>query len=69
MKHIKNFNEDNSQTNTQEQMKQLEDKIIDLLDEAGEKLSKDDFGILAESIMDYIDDIIFSKYIIVINDE
>ena len=61
MKHIKNFNEDNSQTNTQEQMKQLEDKIIDLLDEAGEKLSKDDFGILAESIMDYIDDISRSK--------
>jgi hypothetical protein len=42
-------------------MKQLEDKIIDLLDEAGEKLSKDDFGILAESIMDYIDDISRSK--------
>ena len=61
MKHIKNFNEDNSQTNTQEQMKQLEDKIIDLLDEAGEKLSKDDFGILAESIIDYIDDISRSK--------
>ncbi len=61
MKHIKKFNEDNSQTNTQEQMKQLEDKIIDLLDEAGEKLSKDDFGILAESIMDYIDDISRSK--------
>jgi hypothetical protein len=61
MKHIKKFNEDNSQTNTQEQMKQLEDKIIDLLDEAGEKLSKDDFGILAESIIDYIDDISRSK--------
>ena len=61
MIHIKKFNEDNSQTNTQEQMKQLEDKIIDLLDEAGEKLSKDDFGILAESIMDYIDDISRSK--------
>jgi hypothetical protein len=61
MIHIKKFNEDNSQTNTQEQMKQLEDKIIDLLDEAGEKLSKDDFGILAESIIDYIDDISRSK--------
>ena len=61
MIHIKKFNEDNSQTNTQEQMKQLEDKIIDLLDEAGEKLSKDDFEMLTESIVDYIDEIARSK--------
>lgn len=54
---IRKFNENNQNSMKQ----QLEDKIIDLLDEAGEKLSKDDFGILAESIMDYIDDISRSK--------
>lgn len=54
---IKKFNE-----NDQHSMKQqLEDKIIDLLDEAGEKLSKDDFEMLAESIMDYMDEIERSK--------
>ena len=59
MNHIKKFNE---QSNNQEPMKQqLEDKIIDLLDEAGEKLSKDDFEMLAESIVDYIDEIARSK--------
>ena len=45
---IKRFNEN---------MEDLENKIIDLLNEAGEKLSKDDFEILAESIIDYIDEI------------
>lgn len=61
MNHIKKFNEesDNSQSNSH--MTQLEDKIIELLDEAGEKLSKNDFEILAESIMDYIDEIARSK--------
>ena len=54
---IKKFNE-----NDQHSMKQqLEDKIIDLLDEAGEKLSKDDFEMLAESIVDYMDEIERSK--------
>lgn len=42
-------------------MEDLENKIIDLLNEAGEKLSKDDFDVLAESIIDYIDDIARSK--------
>jgi hypothetical protein len=42
-------------------MEDLENKIIDLLNEAGDKLSKDDFNVLAESIIDYIDDIARSK--------
>jgi hypothetical protein len=54
---IRKFNENNQNSMKQ----QLEDKIIDLLDEAGEKLSKDDFEMLAESIVDYIDEIARSK--------
>jgi hypothetical protein len=54
---IRKFNENNQNSMKQ----QLEDKIIDLLDEAGEKLSKDDFDVLTESIVDYIDEIARSK--------
>lgn len=35
----------------------IEDKIIELLNEADSTLNSNDFGILAESIIDYIDEI------------
>ncbi len=42
-------------------MYEIENKIIELLNEADEKLSKMEFESLAESIIDYIDEIAKSK--------
>ncbi len=42
-------------------MEEIENKIIELLNEADEKLSKMEFESLAESIIDYIDKIARSK--------
>ena len=38
-------------------MQELENKLIEILNEADTKLSKSEFEILAESIIDYIDEI------------
>ena len=42
-------------------MEQLENKIIELLNEADSNLNKEEFEQLAESIINYIDDIGRSK--------
>ena len=42
-------------------MEILETKIIQLLNEADNKLTKEEFASLAESLMDYIDEISRSK--------
>ena len=42
-------------------MEEIENQIIELLNEAGEKLSKKEFASLSESIIDYIDEIARSK--------
>lgn len=42
-------------------MEEIENQIIELLNEAGEKLSKKEFESLSESIIDYIDEIARSK--------
>jgi hypothetical protein len=42
-------------------MQEIEDKIIELLNEADETLTAKEFSSLAESIIDYIDDISKSK--------
>ena len=42
-------------------MEDLENKIVELLNEADETLTKDEFKILAESIIDYIDELARSK--------
>lgn len=42
-------------------LEEMEDKIIELLNESDSKLSKEEFAVLAESIIDYIDEIGRSK--------
>jgi hypothetical protein len=42
-------------------MENIETRIIQLLNEAGYKLTKEEFASLAESVMDYIDEISRSK--------
>lgn len=42
-------------------MEEIEGKMIDLLNDANEKLSKKEFESLSESIIDYIDEIARSK--------
>jgi len=42
-------------------MEELENKLIEILNEADSKLSKSEFESLAESIIDYIDQIGRSK--------
>jgi hypothetical protein len=42
-------------------MEDLESKIVELLNEADETLTKDEFKTLAESIIDYIDELARSK--------
>lgn len=42
-------------------MEEIENKIIEALNEADAKLSKKEFEILSESIIDYIDEIGRSK--------
>ena len=42
-------------------MEEIENQIIELLNEAAEKLSKKEFELLSESIIDYIDEIARSK--------
>ena len=42
-------------------MQEIENKIIELLNEADETLSKEEFASLSESIIDYIDEIARSK--------
>lgn len=42
-------------------LQNIEDEIINCLNEADERLNADDFSKLAESIIDYIDDITRSK--------
>ena len=42
-------------------MEEIENKMIELLNEAGETLSKEEFTSLSESIIDYIDEITRSK--------
>ncbi len=42
-------------------MEDLESKIVELLNEADETLTKDEFETLAESIIDYIDELARSK--------
>lgn len=55
-KKIKRFDENNSSD-----LEIIESRIIQLLNEAGTKLDADDFSRLAESIIDYIDEIDRSK--------
>ena len=45
----------------QKLMEDLESKIVELLNEADETLTKDEFETLAESIIDYIDELARSK--------
>ena len=42
-------------------MEELENKIVELLNEADKTLNKDEFESLAESIIDYIDELAQSK--------
>ncbi len=49
-------NRDNSDSNTTD-LETLENKIIECLNEADDKLNNDDFSKLSESIIDYIDEI------------
>jgi hypothetical protein len=42
-------------------MEDLESKIVELLNEADETLTKDEFETLAESIIDYINELARSK--------
>ena len=42
-------------------MEELENKIVELLNEADKNLNKDEFESLAESIIDYIDELVRSK--------
>ena len=42
-------------------MEDLESKIVELLNEADETLTKDEFETLAESIINYIDELARSK--------
>jgi hypothetical protein len=68
LKHIKRFNEseenlnisDVSESNSTD-LETIENKIIECLNEADDKLNADDFSRLAESIIDYIDEIGRSK--------
>lgn len=42
-------------------MEIIENKIIQLLNEADDKLTKEEFASLAESVIDYIDELSSSK--------
>ncbi len=42
-------------------MEEIENKIIELLNEADDSLSKEDFDMITLSIIDYIDEISRSK--------
>jgi hypothetical protein len=67
-RHIQSFNEhqenlnisDVSESNSTD-LETIENKIIECLNEADDKLNADDFSRLAESIIDYIDEIGRSK--------
>jgi hypothetical protein len=67
-KHIKRFNESEENLNISDvsdsnstDLETIENKIIECLNEADDKLNADDFSRLAESIIDYIDEIGRSK--------
>jgi len=60
MNHLKKFNE--SSDENESQLSYIENKIIEILNEADEKLNKEEFEQLSESISDYIDEIARSKH-------
>jgi hypothetical protein len=66
--HIRRFNESEENLNISDvsdsnstDLETIENKIIECLNEADDKLNADDFSRLAESIIDYIDEIGRSK--------
>jgi len=74
-RHIKRFNESSENPNVSENessdenesqinssLSYIENKIIEILNEADEKLNKEEFEQLSESISDYIDEIARSKH-------
>jgi uncharacterized membrane-anchored protein YjiN (DUF445 family) len=64
MNHLKKFNESSDENESQinSSLSYIENKIIEILNEADEKLNKEEFEQLSESISDYIDEIARSKH-------
>ena len=67
-KHVESFGQFNENLNISDvsesnstDLEMIENKIIECLNEADDKLDADDFSRLAESIIDYIDEIGRSK--------